>query len=129
MSNAHVAKTGLEHLVLDAVDLHVRALQHEIERLLAASAHDADFDLRSHLAAHAVDGVVQARRFHRHIVDAHDDVAWQDSRARGRCALDRCYHLDRAVLHGDFDADAGIVAGGTDADLVIFVGVEERQCG
>ena len=113
----------------DAVHLHAGARQRELERV----------GLRRLRAIVIFTGVptlprmrsIVSLRFStidRHVVDREDRVAGEHAGAFARaCLRSASTTLTDAVLERDFDADAGILAGGADADLVELLGIEERR--
>ena len=52
-----------------------------------------------------------------------------NARLVGRRSLDRRHHQNLAVLQVHLEADAGVVAGGADADLLVLLGIEELGMG
>ena len=69
-------------------------------------------DLGVDRAAHLLDGLVEREALHRLVIEMGDDVARQDAGLGRRRIVDRRHHLDQAVLHRDFDAEAAELAAG-----------------
>ena len=57
-------------------------------------------------------------------IDGGNHVATVDPGDGGRRIAERPYHAQRPIRGGDLDADAGISAGGADAQVGVFLGVE-----
>ena len=88
------------------------ARDRHLDRLVLALAHDGELDLGVHRAAHLLDGLVQGEPLHLLLVELGDDVVGHDAGLGGGRLVDRRHHLDQAVFHGDFDAEAAELAAG-----------------
>ncbi len=69
-------------------------------------------DGRARCPAHPLDRFVERAAVEQAAVDMGDEVARLQTGAVGRRAAGRRHHLDRAVLHGDGEAEAAIIAVG-----------------
>ncbi len=75
-------------------------------RLVAALAHDGEFDRSLGFAAHQLDRVVQAHALGALAVDMRDDVASQDASARRGRVFDGGNNLGHAIFAAYFDTQS-----------------------
>ena len=86
------------------------ARDRHLDRLVLALAHDLELDLGVHRAAHLLDRLIEGEALHRLVVEMGDDVVGHDAGLGRRRVVDRRHHLDQAVFHRDFDAEAAELA-------------------
>ena len=73
--------------------------------------------------AHLVDGLVEGQALHGFVVEIGDDVVGHDAGLGRRRVVDRRDHLDQAVFHRDFDAEAAELAAGLHLHVAEALGV------
>ena len=78
--------------------------------LMPARSDDGQANAGARRAAHPLDRLVERAAVEQPAVDMGDEVAGLDAGAVGRGVAGRRDHLDRAVLHGDGQAEAAIIA-------------------
>jgi hypothetical protein len=118
LGDAHVAEIGLHQLLLDALDLDDRAGEGDGQGLGLALAHHGEHDVGAGLAAHLLDRVVQGHALHRAVIQLDNEVAALDAGLEGGGVLDGGDHLDEAVLHAHFDAQAAEFALGAHLEFL-----------
>ncbi|MGY3645773.1 hypothetical protein ACVWW2_001064 [Bradyrhizobium sp. LM4.3] len=65
----------------------------------------------------------RGQALHRFVVETGDDVVGHDAGARGRRVVDGRDHLDQAVFHRDFDAEAAELTAGLHLHVAEALGV------
>ena len=119
----------LLHLPLDGLELDDLARQRQVDRLVAARAHQRQLQAGAGRAAHLVDRLVQRAAIDELAIDMGDIIAGLDPRAPGGGVLRRRDHLDRAILLRDRQAQAAIAALGLGAQILEVARVEEAGMG
>ena len=113
----------VQHLRAHRTDLDDRARDGEPEGLLHPAAADSESDLGVGGAPHLVDRLLEGEPEHRLVVEMGHQVARLDAGAlRGR-VVDRRDHLDEAVLHRHFDAEAAELAPRLNLNFFVALGV------
>ena len=107
----------------DAVHIDLRAFDGELERQRRAGARHGELHGRAARSAHARHRRVEVIA-HRRAVDGGDHVAAVDAGRGGRRVAKRAHHAQRVIRGRHFDADARVGAGGADAQIGVFLGVE-----
>ena len=92
-------------------------------------ALDGEGDGRIDAAAHLVDGLVQGQALNFHAIDFGDEIIGHDAGLGGGRIVDRSHDLDKAVFHGDFDAEAAEFALGLDAHVLKALGIHVAGMG
>ena len=104
-------------------DADVVAHQRDVDRIVLALADDLQLDLGVDRPAHLLDGLVEGEALHGFVVEIGDDVVGHDAGLRRRRVVDRRDHLDQAVFHRDFDAEAAELAAGLHLHVAEALGV------
>ncbi|MGY4448808.1 hypothetical protein ACVWZR_003468 [Bradyrhizobium sp. i1.3.1] len=104
-------------------DANVVAHQGDVDRIVLALADDLELDLGVDRTAHLLDRLVQGQALHGFVVEIGDDVVGHDAGARSGGVVDRRDHLDQAVLHRDFDAEAAELTAGLHLHVAEALGV------
>ena len=101
---------------LDAV-----AFEAYLAGFFVAFAKDHQIDFGADFPAHQLYGFAQGQPFYKGIVDFEDQVARENAGVAGGRVIHRGDHFDKAVFHGDFDAQAAEFAGGGHLQVVKLV--------
>ena len=106
------------------LDLDHRPRQLDVKGLGRAHPAHGQADVGIGGAAHAVHRLVQGQALNLLAVQMGDEVAGLDAGAVGRGVVDGRNHLDPAVFHGHFNAQAAEFALGIDVHVLGVLGVQ-----
>ena len=117
--------TDVVALVVAANRAHPDGLagDRDVQRFVDAFAQDFQLDFGVDRAAHLLDGLVERQALKCLIVEVGDDVAGAEAGLGGRRVVDRRYHLEDAIFHGDLDAEPAELAVRLDLHVAEALGV------
>ena len=118
LGDADIAIARFDQFGFYALDFDHGAREGDDQRFGFALADHGQGDLGAGLAAHAFDRIIQRQSLDRGFIQLDDQVAaFYAGQECGRI-LDRGHHLDEAVFHADFDAQAAEFTLGADLQIL-----------
>ena len=126
LGDTQVTETRLEHPRLDALDLDYIPRDGDFKRLIQTFPHNRQFNIRTRLATHDLDGFVQSHTLDRRIIQPNDQVTCLNAGALRRRIINRRYDLYKTVFHADFYTQTTKLAGRANLQLSELLGIQVR---